>query len=659
MRILVNDCSGHAFTAQLSRELANRGHRVLHVYCSSFLSPRGALKRLTDDPIELEIRDLPLDRPFERFSYSGYSYARRIRQEVAYGKLVGKSASSFGADVVLSSNAPLFAQLRTAVGCRLRGTAFVLWLQDFYSVPMREEAARRLGRAGRVVGRVFDRAEQALAHLSTGIVTISEDFEPKLAEWDVDPSKVVTIRNWASIERLPTTGKENAWSREHDLGDRPVLLYSGTLGLKHNPGLLWRLAKHLDAVHPESRLVVASEGTGMDWLKAQAAQSPLDQLVLLPYQPFERYAEVLASADVLIGILEAGAGSYAVPSKILSYLCAGRPILAAMPQENLASRTIVDSGGGVVVPPGNEDEFLRRANELLLDTSLRRDLGRNARQYAEEHFDVSKVADRFLERLDAALRSSRAAPIRRRIVQKLVAPGSTVTSVLRPLVNRMVPKALTEVSVLAGPARGMRIPVRLREEKFYWTGLYETEVQEALVRFLRLGGTFWDVGAHAGFFSAFASRLVGPEGAVVAFEPLPANRDRLAKTLEANSCSNVTVMPVAVGDRCGKVAFYSAPSSFMWSLLPTSPGACGLEVECVTLDSLGTAIALPDLVKLDVEGAEVQVLRAGVEFLRTVRPVVIVEMASQDQRTVGLAKGVVPFYRFEPCGPRHQLLLPC
>ena len=70
------------------------------------------------------------------------------------------------------------------------------------------------------------------------------------------------IENWAPVDELPARPRENEWARRHGLDGKPVLLYSGTLGLKHDPGLLHRLAEAL----PEVAVVVASEGLGADWL---------------------------------------------------------------------------------------------------------------------------------------------------------------------------------------------------------------------------------------------------------------------------------------------------------------------------------------------------------------------------------------------------------
>ena len=121
-----------------------------------------------------------------------------------------------------------------------------------------------------------------------------------------------------------------------------MFLYSGTLGFKHDPSLLLELARW--ARDNDAVVAVVSEGPGADWLATHGADEP--GLRLLPYQPYERLPEVLASADVLVALLEPDAGSFSVPSKVLTYLCAGRPLLVSVSRDNLAARVVERSGGG-------------------------------------------------------------------------------------------------------------------------------------------------------------------------------------------------------------------------------------------------------------------------------------------------------------------------
>jgi colanic acid biosynthesis glycosyl transferase WcaI len=384
LRIVVHDYSGFPFPVQLSRELARRGHRVLQLHCPSYHAGKGDLELREDDPPTLRIEPVDMGARFAK-----YAPARRLRQELTYGGRVGRRVLDEHPDAVLSGNTPLFAQSVILRACRRRRVPFVFWLQDLYSIAMQLEAARRLPLAGRALGRALVGLERRALRESDSVIAISEDFRSTLLRWGLPSERLHVIENWAPLVELPVRPRENDWSRRHGLEGTSVLLYSGTLGLKHDPGLLHRLAAAL----PDAKVVVASEGLGADWLR----ERPLDNLVLLGFQPYDELPDVLGSGDVLLVILERDAGTFAVPSKVLSYLCAGRPLLAALPADNLAAKVVESSGAGVLVEPDDPDAFVAGARRLLADAELRQRLGRAGREYAERTFDIGAIGDRFEE----------------------------------------------------------------------------------------------------------------------------------------------------------------------------------------------------------------------------------------------------------------------
>jgi glycosyltransferase involved in cell wall biosynthesis len=213
------------------------------------------------------------------------------------------------------------------------------------------------------------------------------------------------IPNWGAVDKISVLPKENPWSKKQGLEGKRVILYSGTLGLKHNPDLLAALAQKFHD-QPDVRVVVAAAGVGVAQLTARKAELGLDNLLLLPIQPFEDLPHMLASADALAAVIERDAGVFSVPSKVLSYLCAGRPILLAAPGENLAAKTVLRNEAGLVVEPEDDAGWLDAAARLLGDADLRTRFGAAGRRYAEANFDVANVADRF-ESVFTTLQSTR------------------------------------------------------------------------------------------------------------------------------------------------------------------------------------------------------------------------------------------------------------
>lgn len=388
MRVLVHDFSGHPFQVQLSRELATRGHEVLHVHCTSYLSGKGALARSPSDVQTLEIHGVAL-----RSGFATQASARRFLQERAFGHKVAALVRRFRPSVVLSSNAPLYSQRILLRQCERIGARFVFWQQDIYSAAM-ASAVARIPVLGKPLGRSFTRLERRMVRQSDHVICISPAFARTLQAWGVPADHVSVIPNWAPLPELPRRDRSNAWSREHGLGGKFVFLYAGTLGRKHDPGLLVELARHFRH-RPDVVVVVVSEGERSRWLQATCAELALPNLRVLPFQPYERMADMLASGDVLVALLEAEAGEFSVPSKVLSYQCAARAILAAAPIDNLAGQLLLESASGVVVPAGDSRAFLDAAERLASDGDLRARLGDNGRRHASRAFDISAIGTQF------------------------------------------------------------------------------------------------------------------------------------------------------------------------------------------------------------------------------------------------------------------------
>ena len=143
-------------------------------------------------------------------------------------------------------------------------------------------------------------------------------------------------------------------------------------------------------------VVVASQGLGRQWLERAKTERSLDNLLLLDFQDYADLPAMLAGATLVLAILEPFAGVLSVPSKVLTYLCAGRPILAAMPPENLAARLIAAAGAGIVIPPTDEAAFVAAATGMLDDRNRLASWGCAARAQAERDFDIDAIGERFL-----------------------------------------------------------------------------------------------------------------------------------------------------------------------------------------------------------------------------------------------------------------------
>ncbi|MGE0660704.1 MAG: glycosyltransferase family 4 protein [Reyranellaceae bacterium] len=389
LKIVLHDYSGHPFQVELARELARRGHTVHHCYSDSMQTPQGALQRRTDDPPAFSIAPISLGAPLAK-----YSYFRRWASERRYARLLRRRIAERAPDVVICGNGAPDIQAAALQAARAGRARYVFWLQDLYGEAASRILPQRLKLLGHVAAWWLSREEARCLRQSDAVVSISADFIQCLTALGVTPARISTIENWAPLDEITPQPKRNPWSERHDCADDFCFLYAGTLGLKHNPELLARLAEEL-ATRPRGRLIVASQGLGADYLAREKAARGLHRLTLLPFQTYDSLPDMLGAADVAVALLELDAGVFSVPSKVLSYCAAGRAVLGAMPAENLAARLVVRENAGTVVAPDDVPGFVAAALALLDEPSRAPAMGRNARAYAERAFAIRPIADQF------------------------------------------------------------------------------------------------------------------------------------------------------------------------------------------------------------------------------------------------------------------------
>jgi colanic acid biosynthesis glycosyl transferase WcaI len=392
MRILVNEFCGHPFQMELSRELARRGHHILHVYfADNHSTPKGDTEAAEHRTNALTIQGLHISMKFSK-----HSLRTRRKVDIAYGRAVAAKVAAFRPDIVISANMPLDAQRVLQQEARQQKARFIFWLQDVYSSAVRFVLKKKMGPLSGAVGAYYELLEKRLLRRSDGVVCIAPEFAEIAVKWGVEPSRIFVIENWAPQGEILPTNKDNAWACEHGVGEEFCFMYSGTLGMKHRPELLQALAQDLE-ICGDARLVVIADGAGADWLREKAKVIRKDVLKILPFQPYKRLSEVFGSSDVLIGLLDSEAGAFAVPSKILSYLCAGRTLMLAAPLRNHAAAVVARADAGVVTSPDSTSDFVKVARSLMENAELRSRYSANARAYAERSFNIARIADHFLE----------------------------------------------------------------------------------------------------------------------------------------------------------------------------------------------------------------------------------------------------------------------
>lgn len=192
-------------------------------------------------------------------------------------------------------------------------------------------------------------------------------------------------------------------------------------------------------------------------------------------------------------------------------------------------------------------------------------------------------------------------------------------------------------SVRHGPGAGLRLRLD-GASRTMLAGRYEEPIQAAVEAQLGAGDGFVDVGANIGYLTLIAARIVGPDGWVLAVEPVPGNAALIRANAAINRLPQVMVAEAAAGavDGAGELVLARHNGGAALSTAPAPPDACGrMAVPVVTLDTLlaGHRLPPPRMVKIDVEGSESEVLNGMRGTIARHRPAILFEVdaATRDQ----------------------------
>ena len=177
-------------------------------------------------------------------------------------------------------------------------------------------------------------------------------------------------------------------------------------------------------------------------------------------------------------------------------------------------------------------------------------------------------------------------------------------------------------------------------------GVWEPETWRVVEPHLQRGATLVDVGAHIGYYSLKAAGRVGPNGRVIAIEPDPDTVRKLQENIRANDARNITVQPVACAGSEAILEFFAArnnPTISSISRANASEGAISIRVRARPLDAIlhDVATSRVDVLKIDVEGAELQVLKGAQETLTRYHPLLVVELIDGQLREMGTSSAEV------------------
>jgi colanic acid biosynthesis glycosyl transferase WcaI len=383
------------YTAGLAEHLAGRGHDVVvtttfpHYPHWTWQQPTGrgwGTERL--DGVEVRRARVVLPR------------CPRVRWRIAYDTSFAATVLLHGiavsrCDLVLCVTPPIQGPFAGALLARRWRVPLVLLVKDLPLEAALSVGMMRPGRGHRA-GEWLERKAYALADR---IVVIHPRFQRSLTRQGVPSSRMVVIPDWVDVEEIRLRSPEpDMRALLGSSNGEFVVLHAGNMGEKQGLGIAVDAARIAGQQAPV-RLALVGDGPQRRALEVMVREGEIGNVRLLPLQAGSTFPRLLAAADALLLTQRADVLDSVAPSKLLAYMAAGRPILAAAHPQSVAAHLVTEAGCGVIVQPEAPEALAEAMRTLRADPERRRALGLSGRRFVERHFDKRVILARWEELL--------------------------------------------------------------------------------------------------------------------------------------------------------------------------------------------------------------------------------------------------------------------
>lgn len=235
---------------------------------------------------------------------------------------------------------------------------------------------------GSLIWKIGRMVEKITYRYADKIIVISEDFKKNIMAKGVPEDKIVIIYNWVDQNKVVDVPRE-----ENKLFDvyglersKFYITYNGNIGLTQNMDMLLEVAKELQEEYEDIHFVLVGNGAYLDEVKRKVADQQLENVHLLPFQPYEDISHVFSLGDASLVISKPGVGANSVPSKTWSIMSASRPVLANFDENELKS-IVENNHCGIFTKAGDKDAFKESILTLYNHRELCKEYGHNGRKF--------------------------------------------------------------------------------------------------------------------------------------------------------------------------------------------------------------------------------------------------------------------------------------
>ena len=303
-------------------------------------------------------------------------------------------------DVVYSNTWPIISTGIISLVCKFRSIPIIIHVKDMYP--------ESLSVQGRVRSehwsyRLLLKFDKWIVNQAAALIVLSESFALGYAQTrGIDPSTLHVIPDWIEAGQVEVQEKEAYRKKVGISSDAFVIAYGGNIGTAAGVETVIEAMERVRSDR-EIVLVVAGSGSRVEACRQLAEQIHNVRVVFHSPWAAEDTAQVLGSADVLLLPTRGKQSLASIPSKLLSYLLASRPVLAAVMEESDTAYVIEKGNCGWITEPDNPEKFARKVEELIeVKTEILEKMGRAGREYVLANFSSDKCVPRVIEVIECA-----------------------------------------------------------------------------------------------------------------------------------------------------------------------------------------------------------------------------------------------------------------
>ena len=308
-------------------------------------------------------------------------------------------------DCIYLASTPPIQGLLGAFIKKFRGIPFVYNLQDIFPDSLYNNG---LANKGGILWKIGRMIENFTYKHADKIIVISEDFKKNIMAKGVPEEKIVVVYNWVDQNAVVNVERENNKLFDKYNLDRSkfYIEYSGNIGLSQNMDMLLEVMEDLQDNYPDINLVLVGEGAYKAQVEKIVVDKKLNNVVMLPFQPYEDISYVFSLGDAGLVISKPGTGAASVPSKTWSIMSASRPVLANF-DENELKDILAGNECGIFTKAGDKEAFKQSVITLYESRELCKQYGENGRQFVMDNLTREVGTQKYVDVIKSVVAESK------------------------------------------------------------------------------------------------------------------------------------------------------------------------------------------------------------------------------------------------------------